>query len=431
MNEYSADVLTVPTITQVGMTYEVDWTEGVKVKFAGLYLHSDKNIDAKVTIYDYNEISGAKLLGPLRTSITKTWRNVISELNDISERNDWKQRLTQASTMVQDAFEAGEPAVPLGLIDPPEPTKELISGILWQGTPCIVFGPGGIGKSLFGLNLISALHTGQPVAGLGVEQTNCMWLDWETNQRLAYWRNKEILDGRGIDSGNWPDPDNPDLERSGQVYYKRMFGALEDSVETLSVEIANYNVGALLVDSAMPASGGQAEDGKATERFFSALNSLKPDNDPLSVVIVAHVTKEKAGDTSGTAMPFGSAFWTNMARDTYELKASKRKNSNHSDLGLHHRKTNMGPLRDALGFRMTWGQGCTIEAIDIRKNAELAADLPYGDRAQIIIEENGALSTEELSDMMDLNKRTLTSTLSRDERFENKNGKWEPSNLNW
>ena len=146
---------------------------------------------------------------------------------------------------------------------------------------------------------------------------------------------------------------------------------------------------------------------------------------------MAHVTKEKAGDTSGTAMPFGSAFWTNMARDTYELKASKRKNSNHSDLGLHHRKTHMGPLRDALGFRMTWGQGCTIEAIDIRKNAELAADLPYGDRAQIIIEENGALSTEELSDMMDLNKRTLTSTLSRDERFENKNGKWEPSNLNW
>ena len=72
MNEYSADVLTVPTITLVGMTYEVDWTEGVKVKFAGLYLHSDKNIDAKVTIYDYNEISGAKLLGPLRTSITKT-----------------------------------------------------------------------------------------------------------------------------------------------------------------------------------------------------------------------------------------------------------------------------------------------------------------------------------------------------------------------
>ena len=97
MNEYSADVLTVPNITQVGMTYEVDWTEGVKVKFAGLYLHSDKIIDAKVTIYAYNEISGAKLLGPLRTSITKTWRNVISELNDISERNDWKQRLTQAS----------------------------------------------------------------------------------------------------------------------------------------------------------------------------------------------------------------------------------------------------------------------------------------------------------------------------------------------
>jgi nucleoside 2-deoxyribosyltransferase len=412
------------------MTFSVKWEEGVELLFKKMHLHRDKNIDAALTVLDYHEINGPRLIGPVRTSITKTFRGVIAELDAISERGDWQQRLTQASGLVQDAYGAGQPAVALGLIDPPPYQKELISNVLWEGTPAVIFGPAGIGKSLFGLNLISGMHTGQPIANLGVEQTNSMWLDWETNQRLGYWRNKEILDARGFDSGPFPDPENPEGERSGMVYYKRMFGSLADSVEVLAEEIHRFNVKALLVDSAMPASGGEAETGQATETFYAALAALKPDDEPLSTIIVAHVTKAQNQDP-GSATPFGSGFWTARARDTYELKASKKKNADHSDIALHHRKTNMGPLREPLAFRMTWGKGCTIEELDIKANAELVAGLPYGDRAQILLDEHGASSTDELAEMLDVSKRTLASTLSRDDRFDAVNGKWEPSNKNW
>jgi len=427
----NTSTLSVPTLSMKGMTYFVRWEEGTEMKFSRLYEHRDKNVDAFVTILDYNELAGALLLGPFRTSISKTWRSVISELNDISERGDWRQRLTQASALVQDAYAAGQPAVPLGLIEPPPPARELIQNVLWEGTPVIIFGPPGIGKSLFGLNLITATHLGRPFTNLAAAQKNSMWLDWETNQSLAHWRNKEILDSLGVNSGEWPDPDRPRLQRSGLVYYKQMVGPLADSIESLSEEIAAFNVGVVLVDSANPACGGEAESGQATETFYAALRALKADEDPLSVIIIAHMTKasQDAGKTNYST-PFGSVFWTARARDTYELKASKKKNSNYADLMLHHRKTNMGPERDPLAFRMSWGPA-NIETLDVRANAELVAGLPYGDRVHILIEEHGPLGTEELADLMDLNKRTLASTLSRDDRFSAVNGKWEPSEGDW
>lgn len=422
--------LSIPDLEMKGLSYFVRWEEGVVIKFTKLYAHRNKDIDAFVTIWDYMELSDPKLLGPIRTAITKTWRGVISELVDISDRDDWRQRLTQASTLVQSAYEVGQPAVPLGLIESPGLPRELIQNVLWEGTPAIIFGAPGIGKSLFGLHLISGLHTGHPVAGLGVSQTNSMWLDWETNQRLAHWRNKEILDAKGIESGEWPDPDRPELARSGQVYYKQMIGSLADSVEILAEEIAEFNVGALLIDSAMPAAGGEAETGQATETFYAALRALKPDDNDLSVLIIAHVTKASHTDPN-SATPFGSAFWTARARDTYELKGDHKKGANYTDMMLHHRKTNMGPLRDELAFRMTWGSGATIEAIDRTANRELVKSLSYTDRAKILLEEKGPLDTEELADLMDLNKRTLSATLSRDNDFTSQNGKWEPSETNW
>jgi hypothetical protein len=426
-------VLSVPSLTKTGMSYVVKWEEGVEIQFRGLYAHKDKNVDAFVTILDYAELAGPRLLGPFRGSISKTWRSVITELNDISERGDWRQRLTQASALVQAAYASGQPAVALGLIDSPPTARELIQNVLWAGTPAIIFGPPGIGKSLFGLHLISSTHLGRPFANLPSEQKNSMWLDWETNQSLAHWRNKEIMDSLGLDAGVWPDPERPDLQRSGLVYYKQMVGPLADSIESLSEEIAAMNVGVLLVDSANPACGGEAESGQATESFYAALRALKADEDPLSVIIIAHMTK--ASQDVGKAnysTPFGSVFWTARARDTYELKASKKKNSNYADLMLHHRKTNMGPLREPLAFRMSWGPA-NIETLDVRANAELVAGLPYGDRAHILIEQHGPLKTEELADLMDLSKRTLASTLSRDDRFEFEavNGRWTPSGVDW
>jgi len=424
------DQLSTPSLTLSGTTYQLIWAEGVRVELQRLYEHRDRHIEAVVTVPDTAEVGGPHLLGPIRTHITKTWRSLIIELEAISSRDDWRQRLTQVSALVCEAYYAGTPAIALDDAEPPEPSREVISRILWAGTPCIIYGAGGIGKSLVGLNLIQAMHSGFAVAGLETVAQNCLWLDWETTRSLAYWRNAEILRGRGIESGRWPDPERPDSPRGRMVFYREMVGSLSDNVETLADEVERLHIGTILVDSAIPACGGEAEATKPTQDFFTALRAIKPRDRDLSALIIAHVTKESSSSRYN-ATPFGSTVWKDRARDTFELKASQRRNARYTDFALHHRKSNMGPLRDPLGLRLTWAEGCTIEALDIRENAELVAGLPVAERAHIQIAESGPLTTEELAELFDSPKATVASALSRDHRFISENGKWKPSEGDW
>ena len=114
-----------------------------------------------------------------------------------------------------------------------------------------------------------------------------MWLDWETNEQLARWRGLDILQGRQILPGAWPDPKCPDAPvgdvRGRMVFYKEMVGSLQDNVKTLSDEISRLNIGTILIDSAIPACGGEAEKVAPSQAFFTALRAIKPSGrDPVS-----------------------------------------------------------------------------------------------------------------------------------------------------
>lgn len=420
--------LTVPILEVLGNSYVVSWSEGVTVRMDRIYEHRDYQVDAEVTITDEAELS-PHLLGPIRTSITKTWRGIIADLERISERDDWRQRLTQATVLVLEKYRSGTPVVALGAMEQPEPTAMTLSGVVWEGMPTLIYGPGGIGKSIIALNFLSSIHTGVDAAGLKARQSNCLILDWETSERQTWWRNQEILQARDTLPGSWPDPDFPLSGRTGMVYYRFMAGPLINDVEYLKTQIQELNIGTICIDSAGPACGGEPESAAATLKFFEALRMLSDFDKPLQSIILAHVTHE--GRKGGQSSPFGSVYWLNIPRNVFELQNSQGQGASHSDYALHHRKSNLGPLQSPLGFRLTWGQGCTIEELDIRKNAQLVAGLPYGERAQILIDENGALTTEDLADLMDANRKTIAATMSRDHRFSSVNGKWEASPTNW
>jgi len=122
------DRLTVPTLLALGTTYIVRWEEGVTIRLDRIYEHRDFQVDAEVTISDTEELS-PHLLGPVRTSITKTWRSIIADLDRVSERGDWRQRLTQATVLVLERYRAGTPIVALGAMEKPEAIAELLPGM--------------------------------------------------------------------------------------------------------------------------------------------------------------------------------------------------------------------------------------------------------------------------------------------------------------
>ena len=118
--------LTVPRLNAMGNTYTIAWDEGVTVRMDRIYEHRDYQVDAEITITDDQELS-PHLLGPVRTSITKTWRSVISDLERVSDRDDWRQRLTQASILVLEHYRAGPPILALGAIEPPTVVEEAVT----------------------------------------------------------------------------------------------------------------------------------------------------------------------------------------------------------------------------------------------------------------------------------------------------------------
>ena len=100
--------LSVPTLDTYGSTYVVRWDEGVTIRLERLYAHRDYHIDAELTITDNQELA-PHLLGPVRTSITRTWRSIIHDLEEVSERLDWRQRLRQATILVLEKYRSGAP----------------------------------------------------------------------------------------------------------------------------------------------------------------------------------------------------------------------------------------------------------------------------------------------------------------------------------
>lgn len=417
--------LTKPVMEVYGENYTLRWTDGPYITLVDFNAHSNKEITAEIEVYDDAELEPF-LYPPTRVTINKSFSTTIRELSEVSARPDWRQRFGQVKKLVLPHYKSGTPIISLGAMDPPEPIREELEGVLWQGLPTVVYGAGGIGKSAICLAWASAVHTGTTVANLKAHQSNVLYLDWETSDRLTYWRNKELLDAKGISHGTWADPERPESGRTGMVFYRYMSGPLWDDLPFLRAEVERLNIGTVCIDSASPACGGEPENAKATDSFFSALRGLSPAHQPVQSIILAHVTHEarKSGKRSS---PFGSVFWLNQPRNVFELDSVQEKNATHTDMGLYHVKSNTGPLRSEQGFRLTWGGGhMTVEDLNIREHNKLSKKLADTDRAEIFLLTEGPTPIRDLAEELDLNNhRSLASQLSSDDRFASVNGKWE------
>ncbi len=68
---------------------------------------------------------------------------------------------------------------------------------------------------------------------------------------------------------------------------------------------------------------------------------------------VAHISKADGSDQK----PFGSAFWHNGARATWYVKRAEGDSDEaRVTIALYNRKANLGPLRPAIGYEITFSQ---------------------------------------------------------------------------
>jgi hypothetical protein len=156
-------------------------------------------------------------------------------------------------------------------------------------------------------------------------------------------------------------------------------------------------------DSIGFATDGPPEAAESALGFCRAFRQLG-----IGGVALAHVTKADTADRR----PFGSAFWHNSARSTWNVKQAAS-TDNTLTIGVFNRKSNVGRLHQPVGFEISFtGSSTTFKRVNVADVSELAEALPLWQRMQHRLR-SGPMTLARLADELDANVDTLDRTVRR------------------
>ena len=401
-----------PTLTSDGLSTIITWKDGVQITVDEIERGRDKHISCEIQIQDFNELGGSYILSPQRITLTRSPRQMLTDLKESSNRDieEWKLKLRLLSLMIIKEYRTGQEIIDVNEMEIPEEPIDIVTGICYEGNPTLIYGEGGIGKSMMALTMATAVHNNVALPnGFNVKGGNALYLDYETNELDYARRGRMCIRGTFDNRGRIP-------------LYMPLSAPIAQIVPSLRRKLYRDNITFLVIDSAGPACGGKPESAEDVLQYFTALRALKEGlNTELTTLTLGHVAKNQFGNSRN---PFGSVYWVNNPRDTFELKRVQSKESNYMDVGMYHKKTNMGRLRDDAIFRVTFsGRASVVEPITKKESDFQEEGDGYIDRVMEIFESNDELAKSgmtlaDLKVQLELpeDNATLQPSMSRDTR---------------
>ena len=271
----------------------------------------------------------------------------LDKLTDATEI-DWGRLLEEFCQRVLMAEREGQPAVLLREVPRPVDDHLDVEGVrLHRRHPVIGFGDGGSFKSYLGLYWAGRLEQ------RGVRVLYC---DWE----FAAEDHRDRLER--LFGADMP-----------AVLYIRCERPLVFEMDRIRRIVQEEAIEYAVYDSIAFAYDGPPEASEVASAYFRAVRQIGAGS-----LHLAHVNRSDTGDQK----PFGSSFWHNGARATWNIKtADQIPGARELTIGLYNRKANIGPLRAAVGFRICFDDSrTTISRVDPRDVEELAVSLPLWQR---------------------------------------------------
>ena len=310
-------------------------------------------------------------------------------------------------------FREGTPFKDIRTVERRKELEYVVWPVIPRKNPTVIFGTGGLGKSLLGgcyMGVRAALgpeYNATIDDGLLVhKQYRVGYLDWEADEDEVRDRWASIADGLQV-----PEP---------FLAYERVHGSLAGQIHAIRNKVLKDDIDFLVIDSALPASGGQAESAEAVGLFYDALGALD-----LSSIIIAHQAKAQIGFTSNT--PFGSTFWWNEARSVWHIAAEQDEQPGVLEVGLFHKKANSGRKHEDLGFRIEFHDAIPgieqygyvkVQKLNLDKS-ELRSNLSIPKHILAILDDrndnpDGEMTVEEIEVVGEsLTKKQIQENLSR------------------
>jgi hypothetical protein len=309
---------------------------------------------------------------------------------------DVARLLEGLAARVHDAVRQGEPSVDLATVTDDGAGDETVSflGITVPvAHPTISFGDGDTMKSFLALWYGTQLANAGLRVGLG---------DYEL-QHLDHHRRLRQIAG--------PGPLPP-------FKYLRCTRPLVHEAERLRAFKRRESLDYLFIDSAGFGCIGAPESAEAALGFMQAVRYID-----IGTWTIAHITKGTQDPTrQNDQKPFGSVFWHNSARCTWNVKLEREDEAagaKRKIIGLFNRKNNLGDRYKPVGIAATFErQRVFFAATDLRETAELSQHLHLKDRIANAVRRQ-PYRPEDLAEELGADVDTINRTVRRyKDRFQ-------------
>lgn len=391
-----AKIRTAPWLEELATGYQVGVPEsGGAAMFRFESLQERPHVlQAEVTTW--LEVPGLSLepfsarLNLLSLSNREAYRRQLDEMIPMA-KGVWTVLINRACAMVRKTYAEADASVDLDTIsDSSLAVRYLVRPIVLEDGPVLLFGKGGSAKTYLALHMAVSLAQGADFLGQPSQQGGVLFLDYESAAQRIKGRLSRVLAGMGLEWGDLP-----------FVYWLARGRPLTEIVPALQRKIRDAGIRLIIVDSAALACGGEPEKAEVAIAYFNALAALE-----IPSLTLAHVTK---GDED--EYPFGSIFWHNSARATWNAKIVHEDGRDVAHVGLFNRKANEERLAPPIGIRLEFDEASTTfsrEEPQAGLNDRMA--VPGQIRGLLT---SGGKSVKEIAAELDLPSNTIRTYLSR------------------
>jgi hypothetical protein len=379
----AARVRTTPWILEIPNGYEV----GVPImggaamfRFERLeeqrhVLLAEVSVRAEIPGMSREPFSGR--LNLLSLSQRDTFRRQLEDIAPLG-KGGWTGILNRACEMVRQAHSEADPSIDLANVPVHSVAAAyMVPPLVLADAPTVHFGDGGTCKTYLALRLAASVALGADFLGQAVRQAPVLFLDYEASETAIKRRLLRILAGMGLEWRHFP-----------FIYWPAHGRALPEIVPALQRKIRQAGIGYLMVDSAAYAAGQEPEKADSAIRHFNSLAAFE-----IPSLSLAHLGKEGKDE-----WPFGSIFWSNGPRLTWNTKATREDGNEVTHLGLFNRKGNEDRLHRPIGIRLDFSPDAVIFSCEeLQAGTEDRANLGQRLLAEL---HGGARSSKQMSESL-------------------------------
>lgn len=397
---------------KVGMGYRC-WADAVATEFRFTHLkRSGESLTGELAIR--TNLKGIKTNNGVMhlarfNVLSSSTRHALA--NQLDKRSpgidiDWADGLEH---LCQGVIIAEQQGTPIDLIGQEAPMawqdNFLLEPFVLTERPSMIFGPGGMGKSLLGLTCAVSVKTGVELIPGAVPRISgpVLYLDWETNKQTVNDRIQAICKGHGIEAP--------------KIAYRRCIRPLYEDAERLAEVVQERKIILVVIDSAAYAMGGTGERGMPEETVLRMHEGIRMMG--CASLIIDHVNKVDQKQKPGTATPYGSAYKTNAVRMSWEIRKGPDTGDGTLRINAYQAKSNDTATMPPLGLALEWGQGIirytAADIEDAEEDVEVVKERKVPATQRILeLTADGAIPRVKLSEYLsDVEPANLIQALKR------------------